>query len=89
MVLSLPHSEGGRVANVLLQLHIVAVVFISLHAARQSADYEHTAEFSKETAIGHVREADQALEFLNGHALEPAFQRFFAWIFARSSGFRR
>jgi hypothetical protein len=88
-VLSKPHPEGGRTSDVLFQLHLVAVAFVALHTARQSADYDHSAEFSKETAIGHVNDADVAMDYLGSYAAHPAFQRFFAWIFARASGFRR
>jgi hypothetical protein len=89
IALSRPHTESGRISKVPFELHFVTVAFGSLHAARQSADYEHSAAFSKETAVGHVRDAELALEFLGSHATYPAFQRFFAWIFVRSSGFRR
>jgi len=88
-VLSEPHPGGGRISAVFFQLHLVAVVFVALHAARQSADYDHSAEFSKETAIGHVNDAVLALEYLDKHAAHPDFQRFFAWVVARASGFRR
>lgn len=88
-VLSKPDSNGGRVANVSHSLRWVAVVFVSLHAARQSADYDHSAEFSKETVIGHVRVSGLALAYLDGQVGHPDFQRFFAWIFARASGLRR
>ncbi len=87
--LSKPHPDGGRVSNVSLQLRVVAVIFVALHAARQGADYDHTAEFSKETAIGYVNSADAAADWLGKHAADADFQRFFAWIFAQASGFRR
>lgn len=89
MVLSKPHPDGGRISNISLQLRVVAVIFVALHAARQSADYDHTAEFSKETAIGHVIGANFAVKWLGESAADPDFQRFLAWILARASGFKR
>ncbi len=70
--LSKPGPEGGRTADVSVWLRMVAVAFIALHAGRQSADYDHLAEFSKETAIGEVQGAAFALEVLRDHATDPA-----------------
>lgn len=86
--LSAPAAEGGRVEKVPVPLGIVAIVFMSLHAARQSADYDHSAEFSKQTTIGHVLESSAAIDRLHEHVEDPGFKRFFAWIFARASGFK-
>jgi hypothetical protein len=87
--LSKPHPDGGRVSNVSLELRVVAMLFVALHAARQSADYDHTAEFSKETALEYVNSANAAADWLGKHAADADFQRFFAWIVARASGFKR
>jgi hypothetical protein len=86
--LSEPGEKGGRVAKVPVSLWAVAIVFVALHAARQSADYDHSAEFSKDTTIGHVQEASVAMDYLRENAANPDFQRFFAWVFARASGFK-
>lgn len=87
--LSVPQANGTRIANVSSHLHVVAAFFVALHDARQSADYDHSATFSKRIALEHVQEASLAAEWLRERADSDEFQRFFAWIIARASGFKQ
>lgn len=79
--------ENGRASAVPAQLRFAVDAFLTLQAARHSADYDHLAEFPKATTIGHVEDAGQAIEYLEQRRNDPYFQRYLAWIIARASAF--
>lgn len=86
LALSAP-SGTRRVSAVPGDLRFVADAFLTLQAARHSADYDHLAEFPKATTIGHVEDAAGAVARLSSNATDPYFERYLAWIIARASAF--
>lgn len=74
-------------SSVPADLRFVAEAFLTLQAARHSADYDHLAEFPKATTIGHVEDAAGAVSRLGANATNPDFERYLAWIVARASAF--
>ena len=88
LALSSP-SGAGRVSVVPPELAFVVDAFLTLRNARHAADYDHLAAFPKATTAGHVKDAEEAVSILKARAADPIFQRFFAWIVARATGFNR
>lgn len=86
LALSAP-AGPARASTVPAQLRFVVDAFLTLQAARHSADYDHLADFPKATTIGHVEDAEQAVDYLTQYSNEPAVQRYLAWIIARASAF--
>lgn len=86
LALSTP-SGAGRVAAVPADLEVVADAFTTLQAARHSADYDHLASFPKATTIRYVEDAAEAVTRLEANLGDPNFQRFLAWIVAKTSAF--
>lgn len=80
-------ADGSRVSSVPRQLWLLVLIFGNLQTARHGADYDHLASFPKAKTMAHVNEASLAMDHLHTHVENPYFQRFFAWIFARASGF--
>jgi hypothetical protein len=87
--LSRPDQNGTRTSSVSLRLRFVAAAFVSLHTARQEADYDHSASFAKETTVGHVEASEVAINFLREEMDGSDFARLSAWIIARASGFKQ
>lgn len=79
IALSTPQPTGARLATVSLQLQAIADVFVALYEARQTADCDHSAKFSKQTALGHVQAAETAVKLLHDHAVDAQIERFLAW----------
>lgn len=86
--LSRSDESGTRTSNVSVQLHLVADAFVSLHIARQEADYDHSASFSKATTVGHVDASKLAIDFLREDVNSSELSRLSTWIVARASGFK-
>lgn len=85
--LSRPAEGDMRISHVPADLRFVTDTFLTLQAARHRADYDHLAEFPKATTLGYVEDAAYAVDRLNDRTDDPSFQRFYAWVVARSSAF--